>query len=160
VEAIALHSSARHGVSSFHYQAVAANAMHLIEEEQDLVRLINRVATIIQGDDPAWQDVDFDDFDEHVSACREAVQRVLNSHTIVVEKLQDVRDRTTFVHARKREFLAHLMRSFRGDPYQDMERALDHAQRVAADVGSMMSPPFGGFGYGGEGFLPDPSGAE
>lgn len=71
--------------------------MSLIESEQSLVRTMNRVAAIVQGDDPAWQDVDFahdkqddddDDNGEVVAACREAVLTVVNQCTLFVEKIQ------------------------------------------------------------------------
>ena len=74
MEAIALHSNARHGANNLQYESVVLNAMDIIESDQDFVRLLNRMSTIVQGDDPDWQDVSFDDFDESTIACRESIQ--------------------------------------------------------------------------------------
>jgi hypothetical protein len=73
LESIIMRSSKRHASNNYHLESLAKNAMQFIETEHDFVKLMHRIAVIVQGDDPDWQDVAWDSEDADVVACRESV---------------------------------------------------------------------------------------
>lgn len=60
-----------------HLEALASHTIKIIEDEQALIRPLNRLATALQNDDPDWPENAFDDEDPAVIEARRVVQASL-----------------------------------------------------------------------------------
>ena len=118
LESLIMKSAKSHGLNNVHLEKLIANLSEFIEHENAKIKRLQRLASIIQGDDFHWinSGVDFNDSDTYdpseLAECRQHLQQYLNNDLVVVEKLQDIRDKLTFIHARKREFLKSLRDRF------------------------------------------------
>jgi hypothetical protein len=98
-------------------ESLAANCIKMIESELPFIKLLKRTSDVIQGDDPEWNkdSILFDDMDDDVVNCREAIQMLVNYNALYVSKMQKIRDRIMFIYSKKNEFLKLLKMKFAND---------------------------------------------
>lgn len=104
-------------MNNLHLDSLVTNAIKMIETEQQFIRRLNVLGKTLQNDDPDWPGPQFDDGDVDVIKARCAVQEWLFNDIMYVEKMQQIRDRVTYIYDKKMELLRILKERFGHDSY-------------------------------------------
>lgn len=115
IENLVLNSTKRHRLNTQQLQGVMQNAMEMIENDLKFLIRLQRLATILQGDDPKFNksvtmfiDSGKAHADEDVLRVRDVVNNFTLNYQVYLEKLHEIRGRISFVLLRKKQFLKSL----------------------------------------------------